>query len=72
MKMSQFLLAVAEWNKADRSKLARIELEEGFGDTGAQAMQMITSESDGSEKIGTGSGTQPSPIAHRWDMDDGL
>ena len=72
MKASQFRLAVAEWNKCDGSKSARIELAEGFGETDAPAMQTLIGESDQSDNNGTESGSQPSPIAHRWDMDDGL
>jgi hypothetical protein len=72
VRASQFRLAVAEWNNSDGSKPERIELAEGFADMEAQPMQTIMDDSDQMESTGTESGSQPSPIAHRWEMDAGL
>jgi hypothetical protein len=71
-RLSQFRLAVAEWNNSDASKRERIELAEGCADMEDQPMQTSMDDSDQMESTGTESGSQPSPIGHRWEMDAGL
>ena len=67
---SQFLLAVAEWNKCDGSKRERIELPEGFGDAEAEFSSGL--QPSAMESLNTESGLHPSPMAHRWMTDDGM
>ena len=71
-RLSQFRLAVAEWNRSDASKRERIELAEGCADMEDQPMQTSMDDSGQMESTETESGSQPSPIGHRWEMDAGL